>query len=163
MNSELKSYLRTQAIISAAFNLFINGMVAALIYHQADYVPTNVVSIAIDLAATCLFTFGISEPFIRSSLKQTKTAGILEAGNRLMRLTAKLFRLPGLFSVVVGLTVAIILAVLVGALFIALGVYALPFGIYIALKCAFATVLGAGVALLELYSGMCKVSSTHKA
>ena len=53
MSNELKSYLKTEMIIAAAFNLFINGMVAALIHHKADYVPTDVISIAIDLTATC--------------------------------------------------------------------------------------------------------------
>ena len=156
MNKELKSYLKTEMIIAAAFNFFINGMIAALIYHKADYVPTDVISIAIDLTATCLFTFIISALFCRASVRRTKTAGILETKSRFMRFCGKLFRRPVLFGAVMGLVAAVVLWIVTAPLFALLGITALPFGVYVAFKCVFAALLGGGVTLLELYSGMCK-------
>jgi len=156
MNKELKIYIKTEMTIAAAFNLFINGMVAALIYHKADYVPTDVISIAIDLTATCLFTFIISALFCRASVGRTKTAGILEAKSRFMRFSSKLFRRPVLFGTVTGLATAVVLWIVTEPLFALLGIATLPFGVYVALKCVFAVLLGGGVTLLELYSGMCK-------
>ena len=41
MNAKIKSYLKAEAIVAAAFNFFINGMIAALIYHKADRVSTD--------------------------------------------------------------------------------------------------------------------------
>jgi len=157
MNNELKSYLKTEMIIAAAFNFFINGMCAGLIHHKADNVATDIISIAIDLTATCLFTFIISAMFCKASLKRTKTAGILETKNRFMRFSGKLFQRPVLFGAVMGVAAAAVLWVLTASLFMLLGIYALPFGLYVALKCIFAAFLGGGVALLELYSGMCRV------
>lgn len=43
MNRELAVYLRLQDTIAAAFNFFINGMIAALIYHKANFVPTDTI------------------------------------------------------------------------------------------------------------------------
>jgi hypothetical protein len=156
MNEELKRYLKTEMTIAAAFNFFINGMVAALIHHKADYVPTDIISIAIDLTATCLLTFILSALFCRASVRRTKTEGILETKNRFAGFWSKLFRHPVLFGVLAGLAVAAALYLLTAPLFLLLGIYALPFGLYIALKCVFAALLGAGVASFALYSGMCK-------
>jgi hypothetical protein len=156
MNSELKGYLKTEMTIAAAFNFFINGMAAALIRHKADYVPTDIISIAIDLTATCLFTFIISALFCRASVRRTKTAGILEAKSRFVRFSGKLFRRPVLFGLLMGLAAAAMLYILTAPLLLLLGIYALPFGAYISLKCVFAALLGGGVTLFELYSGMCK-------
>ena len=156
MTREIKAYLKTEMIIAAAFNFFINGMIAALIYHKADYVPTDIVSIAIDLTATCLFTVTISALFCRASVKQTKTAGILETKSRLIRFSSKLFWHPVLFGVLMGLAFAVVLWVLTAPLFVMLGIAALPFVVYVALKCVFAALLGGGITLLELYSGICK-------
>lgn len=72
MNRELAAYLRIQAVIAATFNFFIGGMIAALIYHKADFVPTDIVSIAIDLGVTYLLTFAITVPFCRASCAETK-------------------------------------------------------------------------------------------
>ena len=72
MNRELIAYLRAQAIIAAAFNFFIGGMIAALIYHKADFVPTD--AVVIDLTITCLLTFAITTPFCRAGLRRDKTA-----------------------------------------------------------------------------------------
>ena len=156
MNDELKSYLKIEMIVATAFNFFINGMCAALIYHKADYVATDAVNIAIDLTSTCLFTFIISALFCRSSLKRSKTVGILEPDNRFMRFSSRLYLRPVFFGIVFGIITAAILTALTATLFALLGVYAIPFGIYIALKCIFAALLGGGVTLFELYSGMCK-------
>ena len=156
MNNELTSYLKTEMIIAAAFNFFINGMCAGLIHHKADYVATDIVSIAIDLTCTCLFTFIISAMFCKASIKQTKTAGILETKNRFLRFSGKLFQRSVLFGVIMGFITAAVLWVLTATLFMLIGVYALQFGLYVALKCLFAALLGGGVAFLELYSGMCK-------
>ncbi len=60
MNRELAAYLRLQVALAAAFNFFIGGMTASLIYHKADFVPTEPISIAIDLTFTYLLTFAIA-------------------------------------------------------------------------------------------------------
>ena len=143
--------------IAAAFNFFINGMVAALIHHKADYVATDAISIAIDLACTCLFTFILTALFCRASVKRTKTIGILETKNRFIRFSSRLFRRPALFGLVMGIIAAVVLFALTAMLFALLGIAALPFGVYVILKCAFAALLGGGATLLELYSGMCRV------
>jgi len=156
MNGELKGYLKMETIVAAAFNFFINGMIAALIYHKADYVATDVISIAIDLICTCLFIFLITAFFCRASVKRTKTEGILPTNSRIVRFLSKLFRLPVLFSIVMGLAAAIILSILIAPLFALFKIYAIPFGAYIALKSVFASLFGGGVTLLELYLGMCK-------
>ena len=156
MNTEIKKYLKTEMTISAAFNLFINGMVAALIHHKADYVATDAVSIAIDLTCTCLFIFILTALFCRASVKRTKTIGILETENRFILFSSRLFRRPALFGLVMGVIAAAVLFALTATLFALLGIFALPFGVYVALKCVFAALLGGGATLLELYSGMCK-------
>ena len=94
MNAELKAYFSIQAKIAAAFNFFINGMIAGLIYHTAEVVPTDVVSIAIDLVITCLLIFTITAFFCRAGLKSTKTQGILPPANNFVRFLARLFRIP---------------------------------------------------------------------
>ena len=157
MTDELKSYIKTEAIIAAAFNFSINGMCAGLIHHKADYVAIDIISIAIDLTATCLFTFIISSLFCSASVKRTKTAGIFEAKSRLMRCFSRLFQWPALFGVVMGIIAAVVLWVLTATLFTLLAIYALPFGVYVVVKCLFAALLGSGVAVLELYAGMFKV------
>ena len=155
MNKEIKSYLKAEMIVAAAFNFFINGMVAGLIHHKADYVATDVISIAVDLTCTCLFIFMITALFCRASLRRTKTLGILETKSRFMLFASRLFSRPFLFGLVMGLVTAAILFAPVALLFLLLGIYAIPFGLYVALKCAFAALLGGGVTLFELYSGMC--------
>lgn len=81
MNRELIAYLRAQAIIAAAFNFFIGGMIAALIYHKADFVPTD--AVVIDLTITCLLTFAITTPFCRAGLRRDKTGGVIPAKTKL--------------------------------------------------------------------------------
>ena len=155
MNAELKSYIKTEMAISAAFNLFINGMVAGLIHHKADYVATDPVSIAIDLTCTCLFTFVLTALFCRASIRRTKTEGILKTKSHFIRFSSKLFRRPALFGLVMGLICAGVLFAVTQTLFALLGIYALPFGVYVLLKCVFSALLGGGATFLELYSGMC--------
>ena len=156
MNKEIKGYIKAEAIVAAAFNLFINGMLAALIYHKTDYVPAGAVSILIDLAFTCLLIFILTALFSRASVKRTKTIGVLETGNRMIRSMSKLFRRPVLFGLVMGVITAVILSALTVPVFVLLGIEYLPFGVYIVLKCVFTALLGGGATVLELYAGMCK-------
>ena len=118
----------------------------------------DIISIAIDLTATCLFTFIISALFCRASLKRSKTTGIIETKSRFMRFSSKLFRRPVLYGAAMGIIAAAVLWGLTASLFMLLGIYAFPFGLYVALKCVFAALLGGGVAFLELYSGMCEAN-----
>ena len=156
MNAELKGYLKTEMTIAAAFNFFVNGMAAGLIHHKADYVPVDLISIAIDLTCTCLCTFILTALFCRASLRRTKTEGILDTNSRFIRFSSRLFRRPVLFGVVMGLIAAAVLTFLSAGIILMIGAYVISFGIYVVLKCVFAAFLGAGVTLLELYSGMCK-------
>lgn len=156
MNKELVAYLRVEAIVSAAFNFFINGFIAALIYHKADWVPADTVSIAADLVITCLFIFTMGALFCTASLRRTKTEGILTSQNPLMRRLSRLFRRPALFGLLLGALTAATLLALIAPAFALLGIRAIPFGGYILLKSVFSALLGCGVALLALYAGMCR-------
>lgn len=156
MNEEIRAYLRIEAMVAAAFNFFINGMVAALIYHKADMVPVNTLSIAVDLTLTCLFTFTVTAFFCRASLKRIKTSGILEPGSQLFRHLSRLFRRPLRFGLLLGLATAAVLFSVIAPIFALLGLQAIPFGWYIALKTIFCALLGGGVTLTELYAGMCR-------
>ena len=154
MSRELSAYLRVQAIIAAAFNFFIGGMIAALIYHKAELVPADAISIAIDLTVTCLLTFAITTPFCRASLRRDKTGGVFTA--QTARLLARLSRRPALLCISLGLFTALILFILTASLFALLGVTAVPFYLYIALKSVFSAALGAFVTCTALYAGMCR-------
>jgi hypothetical protein len=157
MNRELAGYLRVQATIVAAFNFFIGGMIAALIYHKADFVPADIVSIAVDLTLTCILTFVITTPFMRASLRRDKTAGLITAKSSIARLLARLSRCPVLMCTILCLCTTLILFALTALIFALLGVTALPFYLYIVLKSVFCGALGAFVAGVVLYSGMCRV------
>ena len=154
MNVEIKSYIKAEAIVAAAFNFFINGMIAALIYHKADIVPTDAISIAIDLTATCLLLFILTALFCRASVRRTKTAGALKIGSRIVNFLSKLFVRPVLFGALAGIFAAFVLFTLTAPLFAVLGISTLPFGVYVALKCVFTSLLGGGVTAFELYLGM---------
>ena len=97
MNQEIRAYLRLEATVAATFNFFINGMVSALIYHKADSVPFDAVSIAIDLLLTCFFIFTVTVFFCRASLRRTKTYGILKNDTIAMHYLSRLFNYPVLF------------------------------------------------------------------
>jgi hypothetical protein len=157
MDKEIKEYLSIEMKVAAAFNFFINGMVIALIYHKADMVPTDTVSLAVDLTLTCLFTFIVSAFFNRASLRRTKTAGILDAPNRVMGYLSRLFRRPVLFGALLGFSAAIILFGIAAPVFALLGLKELPFSLYITFKTVLCALLGGGVTFIELYSGMCRV------
>jgi hypothetical protein len=154
MTRELTSYLRIQAIICAAFNFFIGGFIAALIYHQADFVPTDAVSISIDIMITCLLTFLITTPFCRSSLRRDKTGGILVAKSAAARWLSGLSRHPILMCLLLGVCTALILSIPVILLFMILRVSAVPFYLYIVLKCLFCAAMGVYVTVTVLFAGM---------
>jgi len=117
MNAKIKSYLKAEAIVAAAFNFFINGMIAALIYHKADRVTTDTVSIAIDLVTTCFLTFTITALFCRASVRRTKTADILKTGSCIVRFLSRLFNRPVLFGALTGIITAVVLFTLAAPLF----------------------------------------------
>ena len=156
MDKEIKAYLSIEIKVAAAFNFFINGMIIALIYHKADMVPTDTVSLAVDLTLTCIFTFIVSAFSNRASLRRTKTAGILDAPNRVIGYLSRLFRRPVQFGALLGFSTAIILFGLVAPVFALLGLKELPFSLYITFKTVFCALLGGGVTFIELYSGMCR-------
>ena len=156
MNDELKAYLRIESKLAAAFNFFISGMIAALIFHSVDKVPTDVISIAIDIIITCLFTFTITAYFCRACLKANKVAGILSPVNGFIRFLVRIFRVSLGFGVLPGLASAVILFIIIASGFTLLNIIALPFYPYVLLKSLFSMLLGGGAALLNLYAGMCK-------
>lgn len=157
MPRELAAYLRLQATVAAAFNFFINGMIAALIYHKADFVPTDSVSIAVDLIISCVLTFAITAPFCRTSLRRDKTAGTLMVKNRSDRLMVFVFRHTALLCLLPGLCTAFLLFVPAASLFALLSVSVLPFYAYIVLKCVFSALLGAFATCTILYAGMLRI------
>lgn len=156
MTKELRDYIRLETLVAAALNFFINGMIAALIYHKADAVSLNSVSISIDLLSTCLLILILAAYFCRASLKRTKTAGILEHGGMLVRRIGRLLAYPLLYGLVLGTLTAVVLTTLTLLFFALLGVYELPFYWYVAIKALFAMILGSGVTVLTLNAGMRK-------
>ena len=163
MNDDLKAYFSIQAKISAAFNFFISGMIAGLIYHAAAEVPTDVVSIAIDLAITCVLTFTITAYFVRAGLKSTKTIGILPPANGFTRFLARLYNAsrigviyPLRFGVLMGLAAAIVLFIIIAPIYALMGIMVLPFYPYVIIKSLSCMLLGSGVTIFEMYTGMCK-------
>ena len=154
MNREFNVYLRLQAAIAAAFNFFIGGMIAALIYHKADFVPANAISIAIEITITCLLTFAITTPFCRASLRRDKIGGVLAAKTPSARLLSWLSRRPVLLCVSLSLSAALILSALTVSFFSLLGVTMVPFYLYIVLKSVFSAMLGAFATCMVLYAGM---------
>ncbi len=162
MNSEPIAYLRLQAAVAAAYNFFISGMIAGLIYHKADFVPTDAISLALGITITCLLTFAITTPFCRASLRRDKTGGVLIAKTPQARVLARLFRHPVLLSVSLGLVAALILSVLKVSFFVLIGVTAMPFYLYVAFKSVFAAGLGVLATCTVLYAGMCHRQDTFR-
>lgn len=156
MNKEIKAYISIEMKLAAAFNFFISGMITALIYHKADTVNTDTVSIVVDLIITCMLTFIISAFFNRASLRRTNTVGIFNVTNPVMRHLSRLFRHPVVFGALLGISTAIALFGLVVPVFALLGFKELPFSVYIALKTIFCALLGSAATFIELYTGMFK-------
>ena len=154
MNKELRAYLKLEAIVAAAFGFFISGMIAALIHHKADMVPVDAISLAVDLAITCLAACMITEPFCRTSLRRSGTAGILENGNPAL---SRLFRLPVLFGFTLGLGAALTLFAVLFPVLALFGIYEISFGGYMALKTILCALLGGCATLICLRAGMSKV------
>lgn len=157
MNHELSAYVRIQAIITAAFSFFITGMVTALIYHQADFVPTDAISLVIDLLITCLLTYAITSPFARASLRRDKVGGLIEAKSSFDRLLARLYRRPFWLSALLGVCTFLTLSVLFVTLFALISLEQVPFYPYVMLKSVLGSVLGAFVTVTVLYSGMLRM------
>jgi hypothetical protein len=157
MNKELMAYLGLEAKVSAAFNFFINGMISALIYHKADFVPADNISLAIDLLLTCLLMFILTALFSTASLRRTNTIGILEPGNKAIRKLSRLFRRPILFGLLMGMATAAVLFALAAPVFALLGVKTFTFSAYIALKAVGCALLGGTVTMTALYLGLFRV------
>ncbi|HWQ50963.1 MAG TPA: hypothetical protein VN369_04080 [Terriglobales bacterium] len=157
MTPELAAYLKLQAAVSAALNFFVMGMVSGLIYHKADFVPTDPVSLGVDLGLTCLSAFMISMPLTRAGLRRDKTGDVLEATSPQSRFLARLFRRPLLFCLLFGFGTAALVFALAAPLFALAGAFALPFYAYVALKSTFGAALGAFVSTVLFYGGMCRV------
>jgi len=155
MNEQLKSNIKIEAIVSAAFNFFITGMIAALIHHKADTVATDL-SAATDLLLTCLSTGILTALFSKASVKRAKTAGVIPAASGIMRFFSRLFRHPVLFGLLVGAAAAVGFAIPTILIFMLPGIMSIPFGLYVPLKCLFGALLGGGFTALEIYAGMCK-------
>lgn len=160
MNRELAVYLRIQASVSAAFSFIIGGMVAALVYHKADFMPTDATSTTIDITVTCLLTFTIITPFSSASLHRDKTWGVITAKSPPARLLARLFRRPVLPVVSLSLCAAPTLSALTDLFFALLGVAAVPFYLYVLLKNVFSAMLDAFTTCMVLYAGMCGAGYT---
>lgn len=159
MNEAVKAYLRLESIVSAAFNFFINGMVSALIYHKADWVPTDAVSIFIDLTLTCLLLFALSAPFCRASLRRAGTVGVLIAESPLARYLGKLHRRPFLLVALLCILSIAVSSILAIPAFTLLGIFQVPFYLYIMLKPLLAAGLGIFATRTLLYAGMCSARS----
>ena len=156
MNREIRSYIRAEVIASAAFNFFITGMVVALIYHKADYVPTDIIGFAIDLFIVCMFIGILTILFSKASLKRTKFLETQTGGGGLPRFISRLMRRAVLFGVLFGLVMFLAMFALIAPILILFSITEIPFGVYVPLKCAFCALLASGATALELFSGIHK-------
>lgn len=159
MTENLKVYLKTEAIVSGAFNFFINGMFAGIIHHMKEMVATDTASIVIDICLTCISTSLLSIFFNKASIKRSDLEGIIESNSRIMKTASKLYRSPILFALLIGSLIATIIGFVTVLLFILCGIISIGFYMYLILKCVFSGVLGAGITLLQLRAGMTKVSN----
>ena len=156
MNREIHSYIKIEAIISGAFNFFITGMAAALIYHKADYIPADITGFAIDQFIICMCIGILTALFSKAGLKQKKLAETQTGGGSLTRFLSRLFRRAVLFGVFFGLVTFLAAFTLTVSIFALFSITEIPFGVYIPLKCTFFGLLSAGATALELYSGIHK-------
>jgi len=156
MNREIRSYIRAEAIASAAFNFFITGMIVALIFHKADYVPTDIISFAVDQFIVCMLIGILTILFSKASLKRTKFRETQTGGGSLPRLISRLMRRAVLFGVLFGLVMFLATFALIAPILILFSITEIPFGIYVPLKCTFCALLASGATVLELFSGIHK-------
>jgi len=156
MNREIRSYLKAEAIISGAFNFFITGMCAALIHHKADYIPADIINIAIDEFIICLCIGILTALFGKASLKRTKFLETQTGGGSLTRFLSRLFRHAALFGILLGLVMFLALFALTVPILILFSITEIPFSIYIPLKCVLFGLMSAGATALELFSGIHK-------
>ncbi len=82
--------------------------------------------------------------------------GVLDAKTRATRLLSRLFARPVAMCILPGLGTALILSAGVIPVFAVLRISAVPFYLYIALKCLFCAAMGAYVTVLVLFAGMLK-------
>ena len=156
MNREIRSYIRAEAIASAAFNFFITGMVVALIFHKADYVPTTIIDFGVDLFIVCMFIGVLTILFSRASLKRTKFRETQTGDGRLPRFISRLMRCAVLFGVLFALVMFIVTFALIAPILTFFSITEIPFGIYVPVKCIFCALLASGATALELFSGVHK-------
>jgi len=156
MSKEIRSYLKAEAKLSGAFNFFITGMVVALIFHKADFVPVDLISFAIDLFIVCIFVGILTALFSKASLKRTKFLESRTGGSSLIRFLSRLLRHAVLFGVLLAPVMFIALFVLTYPILFLFSITEIPFGIYIPIKCVFCGLVGAGATTLEIFSGMHK-------
>lgn len=157
MNQEIRAYVRLEARVSGAFSFFINGMVAALIYHKADTVPFDAAGIAVDLLVTCVVMVTLTAYFARASLRRTGTSGIFKSDSRFLRTTSLLFSRRFLFGPLAGILVAVLCFLLIAPVPVLLHVERISFGAYMVFKTGFTAVLGYSLTRLELYAGMNRI------
>lgn len=162
MNDQVKAYLRVEVVVSAAFNFFINGMIASLIYHKVDYIPADPVSIGVDLLLTCVPVFILTALFDSASLRRAKGTGLYASERKHVQELGRLFRCPLLFGAAAGLAVAAVLTALAAPVLFLLDVTTVSFWTYIVAKPVFTAVLGSGGTLLMLYIGICGGERSEK-
>ena len=156
MKKEICKYITAEAIISAAFNFFINGMAAALIYHKVDKVPADLTGFAIDQFIICMCICILTALASKASLKRTNLLETQTGGGSLLRFLSRLSRRAVLFGALFGLVTFLAAFALTVAIFTLFQITEIPFGIYVTLKCVLYALLGAGATTLELFSGMHK-------
>jgi len=156
MNREIHSYITIEAILSGSINCLLNGMVAALIYHKADYIPADITGFAVDQFIICMCIGILTALCTKASLKRAKLSETQTGGGSLPRFLSRLLRRAVLFGVLFGLVSFLAAFALTVSIFTLFSITEIPFGIYILQKCAFCGLLGAGATVLELYSGIHK-------
>jgi hypothetical protein len=140
------SYIRTQGIICAAINMVLNPVVAWLLNRQMDFTPlAGGGSIVVDTAITSIVLSLLVALFTASGVRKALQTGqiqITEGSPRAGRLLLHLPKKAWALGLLLGLSLACVLAPLTFGLFHALGYSGLHFAGFALFKAIYTPLLG---------------------
>jgi hypothetical protein len=149
MTQPVGSFIRTQGIICALFNLVLNPLAAWLLNRQMSFMPlAGGGSIVVDTAVTSIVLSLLVALFTASGLRQALHAGQVQVTGdspRAGRLLSLLPRQTWALGLLLGLGLACVLTPLTYGLFHSLGFSGLPFAGFALFKAIYTPLLGFAV------------------
>lgn len=138
MPQPIKTYIRTQGMVTALANMVINPALAWLLNRQAGVVPLS--DIVVDTAVTGFVMTLVVTWFAVTGAHRELARGGLTVGDVVPGKGSWLERLPGrvgALALTLGVGAAAIITPLVGGLLLALGFAGLPLGWFMLLKAVY--------------------------